>query len=408
MKQLVALTLLTFTGVAADLRVSTDFEGGSAKVESVDQAARIVRFMPDGNPQRGWTCWWYVRVDGVAKDERVTLSLAGSDRPTRNNGQDTGKPLAASWAMPSRATFSSDGRIWRHTAPGKREGARILYEVTGTGGPLWVAWGPPFTPRGTEALLVEVEKKLPAAKSFELARTREGRPVRGLRISEAATPKPPGIWVHARQHAWESGACWVARGFTEWLVSDDADARWLRGHAEVFIVPIMDVDNAAAGNGGKEAAPRDHNRDWDENPVYPEVAAAQRRLRELARENRLDMFLDLHNPAAGDLRPFFFIGPWELLTEPGRVNRTNFLAAAKGRIAGPLVLDDKPRITGPAYHPLWKQISGQWVNANGNPHTVSVCLETSWNTPHSTTEGYRIVGRQLGLAVADCLRARKQ
>ncbi len=400
------LVAFALNAVAAELRVSTDFEGGSAQVEAIDQTTRVIRFMPAGDPQRGWPCWWYLRVDGVARDERLTLDLAGSDRPSRNNGKDTGKPLAASWAMPARATFSTDGKAWRHTASGQRAGSRIRYEVTGTGGPLWVAWGPPFTPHDTDALLAEAEKKVPAAQAFELARTRGGRPVRGVRVTEATTPKPPGIWVQARQHAWESGACWVARGFTEWLVSEDADAKWLRGHAEVFIVPIMDVDNAATGNGGKEANPRDHNRDWDEQPVYPEVAAAQARLRALAKEQRLAVFLDLHNPGPGESRPYFFFGPAEFLTEAGRVNRTNFLAAAKSRITAPLLLDDKQHITGPSYHPLWRQISAQWVTANGNPHTLATCLETVWNTPHSTTEGYRTVGRQLGQAVADFLRGK--
>jgi hypothetical protein len=398
-------TTLAFAATAGNLRVSTDFEGGSARIESVDSEARVVRFMPGGDPQRGWPCWWYLRVDGVARNEQLTLDLAGSDLPSRNKGTNTGKPLAASWAMPARATFSTDARTWRHTAPGRRDGARILYEVAGTGGPLWVAWGPPFTPRDSDALLATAEKSVPATKSFELARTREGRPVRGLRVSEATASKPRGVWVQARQHAWESGSSWVARGFVEWLVSDDADARWLRRHAEVFVVPLMDVDNVATGNGGKEAAPRDHNRDWDDKPVHPEVAAAQRRLLELARENRLEVFLDLHNPGPGDAQPFFSVGPPELLTETGRAIRSNFLARAQQRINGPLALAEKPRLTGPAYHPLWRQISGQWVNAHGNPHTLAACLETSWNTVHSTTEGYRTVGRQLGLAVTDHLRA---
>ena len=393
---------------AADLRVSTDFEGGSAKVESIDQTARVIRFMPGGDPQRGWACWWYLRVDGLAKNAPLTLDLAGSDRPTRNNGKDTAQPLAASWAMPTRATFSTDGKTWQHTAQGKREGARFLYEVTGNGGPLWVAWGPPFTPRDTDALLAEVEKKSPAAKSFELARTRGDRPVRGLRVSEATSPKPPGIWVQARQHAWESGSCWVARGFTEWLVSDDADAKWLRTHAEIFIVPIMDVDNAATGNGGKEAAPRDHNRDWDDNPVYPEVAAAQKRLRALAKEQRLDVFLDLHNPAPGD-PTFFYILDKELLKEPMITERDRFIQLAYGRISKikPLIpMSNQPKSTGANYHPLWRNISANWVCMNGNPHTVSLCLETIWNYENSTTTGYRAVGWQLGLATADYLRER--
>src|SRR6185436_1611649 len=135
-------------------------------------------------PERGWPCWWFLRVDGLANGKQVTLNLGGSDRPARNNGQDTGKPLAAAWAMPARAAFSTDNLSWRHTAPGRREGARMLYEITGPGGPLWIAWGPPFTPRDTDALLATAEKILPGAKSFELARTREGRPVRGLHVRE--------------------------------------------------------------------------------------------------------------------------------------------------------------------------------------------------------------------------------
>ena len=391
---------------AAELRVSTDFEGGSAKVEAIDQTARVIRFMPGGDPQRGWACWWYLRVDGVGRDEKVTLDLAGSDRPTRNNGKDTTQPLAASWAMPARATFSTDGQTWRHTAPGKKEGSRIAYEVTGTGGPLWVAWGPPFTPRDTDALLVEAEKLSPSAKAFELATTRGGRPVRGLRVSEATAPKPPGIWVHARQHAWESGSCWVARGFTEWLVSDDAEAKWLRAHAEVFVVPIMDVDNAATGNGGKEAAPRDHNRDWDDNPFYPEVAAAQQRLRALIQEQRLAVFLDLHNPAAGD-PTFFYILENQLLKEPMIQRRDRFIELAYGRISRikPLIpMSNRPKTTGASYHPLWRNISASWVSMNGNPDSVSLCLETIWNYENSTTTGYGAVGRELGRATADFVR----
>lgn len=403
-----ALAGFVASSSVAEVRVSTDFEGGSARVESVDEAARTIRFMPGGDPQRGWPCWWYLRVDGVASGETWTLDLGGSDRPARNNGQDTGKPLTATWAMPKRAAFSTNGSTWQHTEPGQRQGDRMHYAITGTGQPLWIAWGPPFTPRDTDALIAAVEHALPSAKSFELARTREGRPVRGIHISEGGAMKPPAVWVQARQHAWESGASWVARGFAEWLASDRPEARWLRTHAEIFLIPIMDVDNVATGNGGKEANPRDHNRDWDERPVYPEVAAAQKHLRTFAKEGRLDVFLDLHNPGAGDLRPFFFVGPEELLADAARTRRAQLLSAATTRIAEPLLLDPKPHVTGQSYHPLWRQISGQWVNANGNPHTVAACLETSWNTPHSTTEGYRTVGRQLGETVADLLRQPSQ
>lgn len=389
---------------AAELRVSTDFEGGSAIVESVDQTEKMVRVMPGGDPQRGWPCWWYLRVDGVAKGERVTINLTGSNRVQQRADGKVAKPLSPSWAMPMRASFSTDGKEWQHTAPGRRDGSRILYEVTGTGGPLWIAWGPPFTPRDTDELIAQTQKQLPTAKAFDLTKTREDRTVRGLRISDSERPARLGIWVQARQHAWESGASWVARGFVEWLASDDADARWVRENAETVIVPIMDVDNVATGNGGKDAAPHDHNRDWSDKPIYPEIAAAQQHLRDWAAEGRLTVFLDLHNPAPSDMRSFFFVGPDELLDEVGRKNRADFLEFAQRRISGPLTLDEKTRVTGPGYHPLWKQMSRQWVNSHADPRALAMCLETSWNTPHSTSENYRAVGKQLGQAVADYLR----
>ncbi len=402
---LALLCLSVWSGAArAELKVSSDFEGGSGVVEKLDPEARVVQLMPGGDPQRGWPCWWFVRVDGLGKDEKLTINLGGSTRPARNNGQDTGKPIAAGWAQPMRAAVSSDREHWAQSEPGRREKNRLLYQVTGTGGPLWIAWGPPFTPQDTEALIGRMEKALSAAKGFELSQTNEKRPVRGVRVNESTAAAPRGVWVQARQHAWESGGSWVARGFAEWLASDDAEARWVRANAEVVIVPIMDVDNVVTGNGGKEAAPRDHNRDWDDHPIHPEVTAAQQRLREWAGAGRLDLFLELHNPGYSDLRPFFFAGPEDLLAAVGQQNRADFLKLAVKHVSDPLAVEDKIRITGPSYHPLWRQISTQWVTDHGNPQTVAMCLETAWNTAHSNTEGYLTVGRQLGLTIAEYLR----
>lgn len=183
LRTFVALLAVAVCGGAAELRVSTEFEGGSAIVESIDQDARVIRVMPGGDPQRGWPCWWFLRVDGAEKDERVVIDLRGSDRTARNNGQDTGKPLHPSGAMPMRAACSTDGKTWQHTAPGRREGSRILYETTGTGGPLLIAWGPPFTPSDTDRLIAQTERILPQAKRFELTKSREGRLVSGLHFS---------------------------------------------------------------------------------------------------------------------------------------------------------------------------------------------------------------------------------
>ena len=120
------------------------------------------------------------------------------------------------------------------------------------------------------------------------------------------------------------------------------------------------------------------------------------------------MFLDLHNPAPGD-PTFFFTLPTDLLKEPMIGLRDRFIELAYGRISKikPLIpMSNQPKTTGPNYSPLWRQMSANWVSMNGNPHTVSLCLETIWNYRNSTTEGYRAVGANLAAAVREYLAER--
>lgn len=229
---------------------------------------------------------------------------------------------------------------------------------------------PPFTSRECDELIRRAVAAAPHhASALELARSREHRPVHGLRITADRQARLPAVWIQARQHAWESGSSWVARGFVEWLLGDEPEAGWLREHADVYVIPVLDVDRVATGDGGKESRPRDHNRDWTATPHYPEVAATQRQLQQWAKEERLLMF-------------------------------------AARRLDAPLPLAAAPRVTGSTYHPLWRQISGVWVSEHANPDTVAACLETPWNTPHSTTDGYLDIGAKLGRTVADFLRFR--
>ena len=174
------------------------------------------------------------------------------------------------------------------------------------------------------------------------------------------------------------------------------------------MVPIMDIDNTATGNGGKNALPHDHNRDWSEKPHWNEVRAAQKHVQKLIDAGRMDVFLDLHNPAPGD-PSFFYILPRELLEEPMLGLRDRFIELAYSRISKikPLIpMSNQPKVTGASYHPLWKQISSNWVSMNGNPHTVSLTLETIWNSKNSTATGYRSVGANLAKAVSDFLSER--
>jgi hypothetical protein len=378
-------------GAAKVLQVNTDFPGGSAKVLAIDQQDRLIRLNPSPHQDRGWAVWWYIHVRGITPGE--TISLDVGDAP---------------WATPDRAAFSTDNVNWTQTATGQRDAIakRILYTQQIDAGEAWFAWGPPFLPQDTAELFRWAVQQCPHAEPLELCRTRQQRPVLALRIVEPGVPdeQRSGIWVQARQHAWESGSSWVCHGMIDWLVSDDPRAVRLRRQATITFVPIMDVDNVTFGAGGKNQVPHDHNRDWTDNPYWPEVAAAMRQIKQQDAAGRFDLFIDLHNPGARSKHPFYYVTPRSLLREPGPSNLDRFLLVSRLEMDGPLSYVGETEESGPGYDAQWKTISKNWVSLNTRPHVVAVTLETAWNTPHSTTGGYQTLGRQLGMAVERYLR----
>ncbi len=366
----------------------TDFPGGSATVEEIDQQARSIALLPGSNPDRGWECWWYFKLEGIEPGETITLDVGGM-----------------TFARPDQAQFSLDQQQWMQTAAGDRQQGRIVYRQRINAREAWFAWGPPFQLEDAQTLVREAARKDSRAIPFDLCRSREGRPIPALRFTpENADADTHGIWIQARQHAWESGSSWVCRGFVEWLLSDDSSAAALRTNASITVVPIMDVDNVERGAGGKNQKPHDHNRDWSEEPHWPEVRAAMNRISAMDRDKRLHLFVDLHNPGPNDRAVHFHIAPRELLSDRGRRNLDFFLSSAAEEMTGRLPFAGKVVESGENYDENWRRISKTWVALHCQPQVVAVTLETGWNTPQSTQEGYLSVGRDLGRTIERYLR----
>lgn len=370
--------------LAGELRIDSDFSGGSAKVIEIDKEKRLVRIEPEANPERGWECWWYFQVSGIEPGETITLDVGN-----------------APWATPDQAAVSTDNITWQQTSPGKRDGKRIVYRHKADGETCWFAWGPPFRVEDAQRLVKESAQSSPHATAFELCQTRAGRPVPALRVQEEGVPdqQRKGIWIQARQHAWESGSSWVCQGLVRWLVSDDPRASALRQKSLITIVPVMDIDNVAIGAGGKNQIPQDHNRDWSEQPHWNSVKVAQQQILDQDKAGTFDLFVDLHNPGANDKKPYFYTTTTDQLTDEGKSNLEHFLATSQLEITGPLAFKGETRESGPSYDKNWTKISKNWVTKHTADRVVAVTLETSWNTPNSHQEGYMTVGRQLGMAI---------
>lgn len=100
----------------------------------------------------------------------------------------------------------------------------------------------------------------------ELCVTKKGRSVPYLEFGEGANT----VVLTARHHACESTGSYVLEGVLEEILTHPIP------NTRVFCVPFVDFDGVLDGDQGKSRIPHDHNRDYIEAPIYPEVAAIMR------------------------------------------------------------------------------------------------------------------------------------
>jgi len=380
-----------------------DFPGGSADILEIDEKAQTILIQPERHERRGLEAWWYIKVSGIRPGEPVTLRVTGG---TIGKGKN--------WAWINQASFSADGIHWELTEPGTLSGENALgfveYRQRVEGTQAWFAYDLPYLPVHARQMFDLAIGKSPSAQVFELCRTRGEREVLALRICESGEAKTAfGVWLMARCHAWESGTSWVLQGLCEWLLSQDSDATFLRRHAEVTLVPIMDVDSAVLGRSGKRQKPRDHARDWDEHPYWPSVAASMREIRRLSTERRFDVLVDMHGP--GGAAPYFIVPAFSTLPELQRANLQLFMDAFpapprnKASHAGP----SSTQYTYDAResHPL-PGTPMNWALKNTSDKVVAVTLECALDTPLSHHKGYLSQGEALGRGIARYIRAKAE
>ena len=152
---------------------------------------------------------------------------------------------------------------------------------------------------------------------------------------------------------------------------------------------VMDLDNVERGAGGKNQIPHDHNRDWSEQPRYPEVAAAQDWIKR-QRGTRLRLVPRSAQPGPGDGKPFFFGSPDSHLNPKSENQKRRALPENLGQTSA---FSEKVRVTGAGYHPLWRRDKQELGGENTAPRSVNLTSKTTWNSPHSTRGDTFLRGR---------------
>ena len=120
------------------------------------------------------------------------------------------------------------------------------------------------------------------------------------------------IVLTARHHCCESTGNYVLEGVLDSLVGDVPTGY------RVLCVPFVDYDGVVAGDQGKERAPHDHNRDYIDNPIYPETKALMAYMNAHPTAFLFDFHSPFHKGGSNDY-PFIVKGSVEKMEKIDRM-----------------------------------------------------------------------------------------
>ena len=160
-----------------------------------------------------------------------------------------------------------------------------------------------------------------------LTKSRHGRDVELLQIGQAG-PDVQAVLVTGRHHAAETIASHVLEGFLQEAMSDSPAGEAFRKRYVLFAVPFVDKDGVEEGDQGKNRKPHDHNRDYGESSIYPEVQA----IKELDRAQNFRFALDFHCPmlTLADHQVMYFVGQRSIRSTTSRTSRSSPAGLRRG------------------------------------------------------------------------------
>jgi len=295
----ILLTMATVPPVQADstpagaVLMSTDFPGGNAKVTGNEGDS--VQVAPDLRGGRPWFYWCFEATS--KKPGRVNFVF-----PEKVAGFKNG---AIGYQGPAISTDL--GKTWKWMGTDHVDGSSFSYHFTKTNERVRFAVTIPYLQTDLRAFLKRNASN-PHLKTSVLTKSRKGRDVELLQIGTPG-PKVKTILVTGRHHAAETIASYVLEGFIQAAMSESELAKEFREKYVLYAVPFVDKDGVEDGDQGKNRRPHDHNRDYGDKSIYPEIQA----IKKLDKERNFRFALDFHCPTLvmNDHQVMYFVGAKE-------------------------------------------------------------------------------------------------
>ena len=278
-------------GFAEELQIDAGYPGGNVRI--VRREGSVFTLAPDLRDTRKKEWWFYYnfRLRGPAGvpvtirfEEKSPVGVRGP-AVSRDSGRNW------SWLGADSVTKEASGPpvVWSFQAV-VPEGAREAR----------YAFAPPYVEEDFQRWLA-AQRGNPALQVSELCRSRKGRSVEVVRAGCQDPGKARGVVpLTARHHACESMASHALEGLLAAVLAADELGRAWRERWQIVAMPFADKDGVEDGDQGKNRDPHDHNRDYNEAPLYPEIAAWMKLGESL--KPRVVFSLDMHCP--------HIRGPW--------------------------------------------------------------------------------------------------
>ena len=379
------------------IEINSDYPGGNAIVEKIDQEKATVYLRQDLRDTKPWWFYWNFKAKNIG-GKTVKFKFVDKTKPWRII--DAFGP----------AVSTDGGKTWKWLNPPDTKAVNeFSYTAPEGAGVVQFSYCIPYLFSDFEAFAKEFEGRNGFAIE-PFCKTREGRQNICIKVNESPVKKKPRVFLASRHHACEATGSYVLEGFMRELFSDSAEGKALREAAEYFIVPMMDLDGVENGDQGKDRFPHDHNRDYIDKPIYPSVAAAKKKLLEWEKQGGTDVIIDFHSPSIGSKSKdgkTFSVNSVVFL-----VGQFNSEISRQQEIFGD-ILEGVNKSGLPFLASDFLPFGKSW---NKNPHTTGLAnyaatlkgtrLSTSFETPYATCRGVQTSKenmKELGRCVAKAL-----
>ncbi|MCM8539119.1 MAG: hypothetical protein NE328_02520 [Lentisphaeraceae bacterium] len=272
------------------ITINTDYKGANMKFVSIE--GDTVTFTPDLKGGRNWFYWSFEISSTKSRDLTFVVQTKqkymGMVAP---QGPAISLDLGDTWDWLGAESTSKPWQSFKYTL---EENKKVRLSTT-----------IPYMQRELDSFIAK-HKNNKHFKVETLATTNKGRKVELVTIGEPGEGKRNVLFT-CRHHACETMASFVLEGFMSETASESDLGKQFRDKYVLYSVPIVDKDGVQEGDQGKNRPPHDHNRDYIDKPLYPEVAA----IKKLSESKKIDLCLDWHCPTLTmDIhQAVYFVGP---------------------------------------------------------------------------------------------------